>query len=164
MNEEVRTQIAGLSRLSTTALNARYQELIGTPAPCSNPRRLLRRMGWKLQAQAEGELSDRALDRAKQLAQGVDLRLRPSNVFGEAGGDNSGSRAFSAVRDKRLPAPGTVLRRSYKDQVLAVEVLERGFHHNGQTYNSLSAIAFHATGTRWNGFSFFGLNAEVRHA
>ena len=57
----------------------------------------MRRMGWKLQAQAEGELSDRALDRAKQLAQAVDLRLRPSNVFGDAGGDNSGSRAPSAI-------------------------------------------------------------------
>ncbi len=164
MNNEVRTQIEELSTLSTTALKVRYEELIGTRSPYSDRTRLIRRIAWKLQARVEGELSQGALARAKQLAQDVDLRLRPSTVFGDAVGDNSRSRPLRAVRYKRLPAPGTVLTRCYKNEVLAVQVLERGFDHNGQTYSSLSAIAFHATGTRWNGFAFFGLNAEAPHA
>jgi DUF2924 family protein len=36
-------------------------------------------------------------------------------------------------------------------------LLADGFAWNGQTYDSLSRIAFAITGTRWNGPRFFGL-------
>jgi hypothetical protein len=39
-----------------------------------------------------------------------------------------------------------------------VEVLEEGFAYQGRGYDSLSAIDYAATGTRWNGYAFFGLN------
>jgi hypothetical protein len=38
-----------------------------------------------------------------------------------------------------------------------VMVMEDGFAWNGQTYDSLSKVAFAITGTRWNGPRFFGL-------
>jgi Protein of unknown function (DUF2924) len=40
-------------------------------------------------------------------------------------------------------------------------VLADGFAWNGQTYDSLSKVAFAITGTRWNGPRFFGLRAKV---
>jgi hypothetical protein len=60
-------------------------------------------------------------------------------------------------KDRRLPVMGTVLSRSYGDQTVAVTVLKDGFEYQGRCYNSLSAIARQATGTRWNGLLFFGL-------
>jgi hypothetical protein len=36
-------------------------------------------------------------------------------------------------------------------------LLADGFAWNGQTYDSLTKVAFAITGTRWNGPRFFGL-------
>jgi hypothetical protein len=36
-------------------------------------------------------------------------------------------------------------------------VMADGFAWNGQTYESLSKVAFAITGTKWNGPRFFGL-------
>ena len=60
-------------------------------------------------------------------------------------------------RDPRLPPPGTVLRRVFEGVAHEVAVCEEGFEYGGTRYKTLSAIAQHITGTRWNGFLFFGL-------
>jgi DUF2924 family protein len=43
-------------------------------------------------------------------------------------------------------------------------VMAEGFALNGQTFDSLSAVAFAITGTRWNGHRFFGLRDKIRSA
>jgi hypothetical protein len=43
------------------------------------------------------------------------------------------------------------------DQASRVMVMSDGFAWKGQTYDSLSKVAFAITGTRWNGPRFFGL-------
>ena len=53
--------------------------------------------------------------------------------------------------------PGTVLVREWDRQSERVMVMADGFAWNGQTYDSLSKIAFAITGTRWNGPRFFGM-------
>ena len=53
--------------------------------------------------------------------------------------------------------PGTVLVREWDRQSQRVMVMADGFAWNGQTYDSLSKVAFAITGTRWNGPRFFGL-------
>jgi hypothetical protein len=58
-------------------------------------------------------------------------------------------------RDPRLPSAGTVLEREHQGKKIRVTVLEDGFRYEGETYNSLSTIARVATGTIWNGFTFF---------
>ena len=65
-------------------------------------------------------------------------------------------------RDGRLPRPGTLLTRQFKDRRIVVKVLENGFEYQSQRYRSLSAIAREVTGTRWNGLVFFGV-AERPH-
>jgi hypothetical protein len=60
-------------------------------------------------------------------------------------------------RDPRLPAAGTVLEREHNGKKIRVTVLEDGFRYEGETYNSLSTVARVATGTIWNGFTFFHL-------
>ncbi len=43
-----------------------------------------------------------------------------------------------------------------------VRVLDAGFEYDGRRFDSLSAIAKDITGTKWNGFVFFGLAKESK--
>ena len=58
--------------------------------------------------------------------------------------------------------PGTKLVRTFRDEKHVVQVKADGFEHRQQHYNSLSEIAFAITGTRWNGWLFFGLKKRRR--
>ena len=73
------------------------------------------------------------------------------------------SEKFKVAHYRRLPQPGTLLRRRHQGRDIVVKVLERGFEYESKHYRSLSALAREVTGTRWNGLLFFGL-AERRHA
>jgi hypothetical protein len=153
MKDTVRTEIEELRKLNTTALKAKYLELFGEQSRSSNHRYLYRRAAWRLQALAEGDLSERARERAAHLAVDADLRLRPPrDFFREIEAENSNQP--KPDRDPRLPPPGTELRRKYNGQLISVKVLADGFEYNGNRYGSLSAVAYRATRTRWNGFSF----------
>ena len=68
------------------------------------------------------------------------------------------------TRDARLPMPGSLLVKKYKSQTVVVKVLHEGFEYDNRRFTSLSAIAGEITGTRWNGFAFFGLEKEARRA
>ena len=56
--------------------------------------------------------------------------------------------------------PGSVIVREYAGARHEVFVVEDGFSWQGKTYPSLSAIAKEITGTRWNGWRFFGLRED----
>ena len=68
------------------------------------------------------------------------------------------------VRDPRIPAPGTMLKREYKGKEHAVKVLADGFDYKGEKYRSLSAIAVKIAGCSWNGMVFFGLGSKRQTA
>jgi hypothetical protein len=153
MNPPIQAQIEALQKLPVAALRARYRELFGDESQTSNKQFLFRRVAWRLQVLAEGDLSERARRRALEMANDADLRVRPGKAFLASVADKTG-------RDSRLPPVGTLLRREFKARTIEVKVLEDGFEHSGRRYQSLSAIASEATGTRWNGFSFFGLTGK----
>jgi hypothetical protein len=154
METTLQQQIESLRKLKMKDLKRRYRELFGEESRSSNHQHLFRRIAWRLQARAEGDLSQRARERALQLAEDVDLRLRAPRRFWTQLAAAGGS---SPERDPRLPAVGIILTRSYQGRTITVTVLEDGFQCDGRTYGSLSAIAHHVTGTRWNGLLFFGL-------
>jgi hypothetical protein len=54
--------------------------------------------------------------------------------------------------------------RTFRERNVVVKVLAAGFEFDGRHFPSLSAIAREVTGTRWNGFVFFGLVKPFRHA
>ena len=60
-------------------------------------------------------------------------------------------------RDPRVPPVGTVIRRVFDGKAHEVTVCVEGFEYEGQRHKTLSAIATHIAGTRWNGYLFFGL-------
>jgi hypothetical protein len=159
VDDAVRVEIESLRKLKTGELRTRYRDVFGEALPSFNRAHLFRRIAWRLQAKAEGDLSERARLRASQLANDSDLRLRAPRSFWheiERNGDFPN-------RDPRLPPTGTALERAYQGQILRVTVLANGFEYRGKNYASLSAIAHRVTGTRWNGFHFFGLKQEWKH-
>ena len=150
------SEIDALRHKTVAQLQIRYLEVFGEPSRSNHKQFLIRRIAWRLQALAEGDLSERARERALSLARDADLRLKaPQSSSGSLGTPATpGSR-----RDSRLPRPGTVLTRRFYDQTITVQVLEKGFQYEGMVYRSLSAVARRISGTQWNGFSFFRLHA-----
>jgi len=75
-------------------------------------------------------------------------------------GSAMSSRLASFDQKRTELAPGTVLVREWDRQSQRVMVMANGFAWNGQTYDSLSKVAFAITGTKWNGPRFFGLRDQ----
>jgi Protein of unknown function (DUF2924) len=152
-------ELERLRKVPLAVLLSRYQELFGEPPRAHNRVFLLRRVAWRLQANLYGDLSERARQRARELADDRELRLT-APISRRA----PTAKPDLPTRDARLPLPGAVLERCYRGRVIQVKVLLDGFEHEGQRFASLSAIAERVTGTRWNGFLFFGLQARKRAA
>jgi hypothetical protein len=152
-------QIENLRNLKTIELRTSYRDVFGEASSSFHRAHLFRRIAWRLQAEAERDLSERARRRASELANDSDLRWRAPRSFLR---DIERNRE-SPNRDRRLPPAGTILERLYQRQTLRVTVLANGFEYYGKHYASLSAIAHRVTGTRWNGFHFFGLKQEWKH-
>jgi Protein of unknown function (DUF2924) len=141
----VEDKIAHLRGLDLKGLRSRWQSVFGKPAPDHLTRHLLFAViAYRHQADRFGDL-DRAtrqmLDRteAKETVPAMSARLA----------------SFDQKRSELRP--GTVLVREWDRQSQRVMVMAEGFAWNGQTYDSLSKVAFAITGTKWNGPRFFGL-------
>jgi len=160
MDPTVLAEIENLRQMKAGALRIKYREVFGEESRSSNRQFLFRRIAWRLQANVEGDISERARRRALEIADDADLRIRAPQGFFEACAPSDGSRSLDragAGRDRRLPCPGTLLTRQFDNRRIVVKVLEDGFEYQSQHYRSLSAVAREVTGTRWNGPLFFGL-------
>ena len=73
----------------------------------------------------------------------------------DAGYDELGRKIKNGKSDQLLP--GTMLIREWNGERHEVMVLDGGFEYQGRKFRSLSAVAKHITGTKWNGPLFFGL-------
>ena len=159
MDLNISREVAALRRLSPKELRQRYAEVFGETTATRNKDWLLKRIAWRLQTLAEGDLSERARKRAAELANDADLRTTPPRVPGtDARKPDETSvkeRVLKFQADDRLPPPGTVITRTYKGEVLQVKVLADGFKYGGQVFPSLSAVARAITGAHCNGFLFF---------
>ena len=157
MDSNFEEQLASLKRAEVRALLAQYIELFGERPPTHLRVWLAKRIGWRLQALAEGDLSERARRRAAELANDADLRLSPPRLEVAR---PAVLAPTAAEHDPRLPMPGSVITRKYKGAPLEVKVLADGFQYEGRLYKSLSAVAKIVTGSHANGFHFFRLGKE----
>jgi Protein of unknown function (DUF2924) len=160
VDNAVLMEIECLRRATLTGLREKYREVFQEETRSRHREHLFRRIAWRLQARAEGNLSERARGRAHEIAREADLRMIAPPDFltveGERVGTTRGNRN-RREQDTRLPLPGALLTRKWKGRNLLVEVLANGFRYENRHYSSLSAIAVAITGTRWNGLAFFGL-------
>jgi hypothetical protein len=148
-------EVAALQRLSVGQLRQRFAELFGETTHASNRTWLIKRIAWRMQALAEGDLSERARRRAAELARDADLRLNLPQPKATTTAPPPEAVRLPTPIDPRLPPPGTILTRPYKGQLVQVQVLTDGFAYAGRVYPSLSAVAKAVTGSHCNGFLFF---------
>src|SRR5262245_437091 len=166
MHLNVGHEVAALRRMTVKQLRDRYAEVFGEETPAHNKAWLVRRIAWRLQALAEGDLSERARRRAAELANDADLRLSPPRVPATqvTAPERTEPQVLPFQPDDRLPPSGTILTRPYKGDVVQVLVLPQGFEYHGAVYPSLSAVAKAVTGSHVNGYLFFRLGQHGGNA
>ena len=160
MELNILNEVAALQRLTIGQLRQRFAEVFGEATRAGNRTWLVKRIVWRLQALAEGDLSQRARRRAEELARDADLRLNAPQPNSDTSSVQSAAATSEPIPvpppiDRRLPPPGTILTRPYKGQQLHVQVLTEGFAFAGRVYPSLSAVAKAITGSHTNGYHFF---------
>ena len=160
--------IRELSGMTASQLQAVHRELFGVEHAVANCQHLRRKIAWQLQASKEGGLPESVRQYALAIARGTELRLRITENASRrrAGGALEQAVTTRVVQkgDARLPMAGSLIVKKYKDRTIVIKVLDEGFEYDGRRFPSLSAIAGEITGTRWNGFAFFGLEKEAHRA
>ena len=157
----IEREVGKLLKLPVARLREKYAEAFGEPTRTGNKAWLVKRIAWRLQALAEGDLTERARRRAAELANDADLRMNPPPAKDEPAVDRTVTEVLPLRADNRLPPAGSVITRRYKGEDLQVRVLDGGFEFEGEVFGSLSALARKITGQHMNGFLFFRLRREA---
>jgi hypothetical protein len=151
MTDSVLARLAALKTTPTPDLKAQWRGLFETEPPAFNRRYLESRLAYRIQELAYGGLKAETVERLEALGE---------QLFGDGDG-----RKRRAVRDdSHRPISGTRLIREWQGVEHCVTVREHDFEYQGRPYKSLSAVARAITGTRWNGWTFFGLKNQRARA
>jgi hypothetical protein len=143
----VLARVAALKAASTADLKKQWRELFDTEPPPYNRRFLESRLAYRIQELAYGGLKPETLARLEALGEQYD-------------GSNITRRR---IRADSKPVVGTKLIREWQGVEHTVAVLKDGYEWQGRPYQSLSSVARAITGTRWNGWVFFGIkNGRAR--
>ena len=145
-HEPILARLAALKAMSVNELKTEWQALFDAPAPNNSRTFLESRLAYRIQELTYGgpdKQTRRLLDLLADEVEGTLTRK-------------------SQIADPRNPVVGTKLIREWDGIAHTVTVLKEGFEWGGQRYKSLSAVARAITGTRWNGYRFFGLRERKR--
>lgn len=146
MKNTVLAQLAALKEAPAGALKARWRELFDTEPPAYNRRFLESRLAYRIQELAYGGLARDTLERLAAMSKQY------------ASKDPMERKARPSLR----PIAGTKLIREWQGVEHCVTVRANDFEYLGRPYVSLSSVAREITGTRWNGWVFFGLKNTAR--
>jgi hypothetical protein len=136
-----------LKRMPVTDLKTEWKKLFSTDAPNNSRGFLELRLAHRLQELTYGGVPRETTKLLNALA---------DEVQGKPG-------RKAMISDPRNPVVGTRLVREWDGAEHTTIVLRDGYEFEGRKYKSLSAIARDITGTRWNGYRFFGLREAPRH-
>ncbi len=159
MSLNINQELETLRDMTVRELRQRYRKVWGEETRSHSKAHLVKRIAWKLQADAEGfsGFPETVMARARELADFAFLRTRPPSGTEAVAHTTRRTCKRLPSHDLNLPPAGTVLRREYRGRVLECRVLEHGFEFDGDVYRSLSGAARAATGVNWNGKTFWGL-------
>jgi hypothetical protein len=144
-NASIEDEIAHLRGLDLKGLRARWQSVFQRLPAAHLPRHLLFAiLAYRIQADRLGDLD-------------YETRQFLDQTEATDPGPAISARLVSFDRKRTELTAGTVLVREWDRKEHRVMVMANGFAWNGQTYDSLSKVAFVITGTKWNGPRFFGL-------
>ena len=141
MTDTIVARIAALKATPTPDLRTLWRDLFETDPPRQNRRFLESRLAYRIQELEYGELKPAIVERLEALGEELD----------------GGNAVVRKRRTDDRPIAGTRLIREYQGVEHCATVLVDGFEYQGRPYKSLSAIARAITGTRWNGWVFFGI-------
>ena len=158
----IEAQIAALESMTPKQLREKYVEAWGEPTRSGNKRFMIKRIAWKIQANAEGDLPERVRKKALALARDSDIRTTAPRNLPEISAGASTITRPSTISVSHGLTPGTQLTRVYKKKTEIVTVLEDGFAYAGKWYKSLSAAAKAITGTHISGNAFFGIKPDKK--
>ena len=139
--QDVPARLAALPNADIRDLKEQWRSLFGTEPPPYNRRFLERRIAYRIQELVYGGLKPETIARLEALGEQID----------------GGNITLRRIRQDQRPIAGTRLLREYQGVEHVVTVTRDGYEYQGRPYQSLSAIARAITGTRWNGWMFFGL-------
>ena len=131
-------EVAHLLTLDLEGLRAVWRKRYGPPPKLRSVQLLQLNLAWRIQSEAFG---------------GLDAETRRRLRRGGAG---------AAAADRLQP--GVRLIREWKGVPHEVAVEDGGYRYDGKLWTSLSEIARHISGTRWNGPRFFGLRTDEKPA
>lgn len=147
-NRQVLARLAALKDMTVRELKAEWAKLFSSEAPNNSRPFLEQRLAYRIQELTWGGPSKpvrQLLDALADEVEGKKVRR-------------------SVISDPRNPVIGTRLVREWDGAEHVITVLKDGFDWQGRRYKSLSAVARNITGTRWNGYRFFGLRDNKRNA
>ena len=139
MTESIVTRLAALKNGSMADLKRQWREFFDTDAPPYNRRFLESRLAYRIQELAFGGLKRSTIERLEAISRHYQ------------------NPTTERIRSDRKPVAGTRLMREWQGVEHCVTVRDDDYEFEGRPYKSLSAIARAITGTRWNGWVFFGL-------
>lgn len=158
-------EVATMKRQTVDELRKKYGDVFCESTNARNKTWLIKRIAWRMQANAEGDLSARAKQRAAQIANDSDIRTtapQPPKLSA-----NAASRTVTnptPINSSEELMAGTRLQREYKGQQVSVLVIKDGFEFEGERYKSLTAAVEAITGKHWNGYHFFKLRKKADKA
>jgi len=165
--KNVISEINKLRSMTVGELRQEWARLYGEPARSSNRESLFRRLAYRIQELVQGGLSAAARARLDELGEGawnVATSRRQRTHDAEPAGPHEPEPRVAPIRDLRRPAAGTVIVREHRGRQLRLLVLDDAFELDGVRYASLSEAARAATGSRWNGWLFWGLTQRRRRS
>jgi hypothetical protein len=140
---QVLPRLAALRTAPIADLKQQWRTLYGKEPPAFSRSYIESRLAYRIQELAYGGLRPETRKRLEALGERLD----------------GGNAVLRRIRADNRPLPGTQLIREYDGVQHVVTVRADDFEYEGRSYQSLSAIARHITGTRWNGWVFFGLKS-----
>jgi len=142
MTDSILARLAALKTATTPELREQWRSLFDSEPPRYNRRFLESRLAYRVQELAYGGLKPETIERLEALGEQLASGKRPT------------------FRDEHRPIAGTRLIREWQGVEHCVTVRDDDFEYQGRPYKSLSAVARAITGTRWNGWVFFGLKNQ----
>ena len=140
-HDPIPARLAALKTTPTPDLKVQWRELFASEPPPFNRQYLVTRLAYRIQELAYGGLKPETIRRLEKLGEDLD----------------GGNPIKRRIRMDIKPITGTRLLREWQGVEHVVTVTADGFEWQGRPYQSLSSIARAITGSRWNGWVFFGL-------
>src|SRR5579872_6364048 len=116
-----------LTRATPAELQLLHRQMFGCSVPAGSSELARRRIAWRVQSEREGGLPESARQYALAIAKGASLRIHLRHRSASSQLPHATVTGILSDHDSRLPMPGSIIVKEYRDQTVIVRVLDSGF-------------------------------------